>query len=355
MDNSKTGEEQMNKLIKKENIKLWLNEIIKKYKVIAPYKLETGDFGFKPISNADEITLDYINPVISPVKQILFPAREVMLHYKKKGDSWEVELPKETDEKVVLFGIRSCDLSAMLFLDKFFMEGFVDNYYKSRRDNLITVNITCTEPADWCFCVCADCGPSKEEGFDLQLTEINDNYLVEIGSPAGKELVNIDYFKEAEESNLKEKERLVEETKNNKFKMPTTYFSKAIQNITANSIDKELWDKLGGRCLGCGSCSFVCPTCSCFNVIDEGEDSKGKRVRSWDSCMYCGFTRETSGYNPRKAPGDRVKRRYYHKLSYYYLTKMGSCGCVGCGRCIVSCLGGIDMPMVVKAVRRGKV
>ena len=356
MDCSQDGKSKMIniKLIKKENISLWLDEIIKKYKVIAPQKIDQNDFMFKQLESAKEVALDYINPVISPVKEILFPSKEVILKYKKKDNSWETEV-KEPGEKTVLFGIRSCDLSAMLFMDRFFLEGFKDSYYGSKRDNLITVVITCIDPAESCFCVCADAGPSKNTGFDLQLTKLDGNYLVEIGSAKGEELVKIasSFFTDAVEKELKTKEKIIEKVKE-KFKLPTTYFSRAIRKVTAG-VDEALWEKLSSRCLTCGSCSFVCPTCTCFNVVDEATSAdEGQRMRTWDSCMYAGFAREVSGHNPRKLRKERVKRRYYHKLSYYYLTKMGTHGCVGCGRCVVSCLGGIDMSMVSKAVRREK-
>jgi ferredoxin len=338
------------KLIK--NLHGWINELIRRYRVIAPKKLGEKDFVFEHVKSSSDVALEYLNPLISPVKEILFPPREVLLKYKKKGNTWEVNT-KVPEEKTVLFGIRSCDIAAMQFMDKFFLEGFKDNYYEARRKNLYTVSITCTDPAETCFCICADCGPSRESGFDLQLTKINEEYLVETGSAKGEELLvsGSFFFSDAEEKHIEETKKIIEKAKEN-FKMPTTYFSKAIRHVTANEIDEKTLKMLGDKCIACGSCSYVCPTCSCFNVTDEGDINEGERVRTWDSCMYAGFTREVSGHNPRPVQKERVKRRYYHKLSYYYVRKMGSHGCVGCGRCVLACLGGIDMSEVSKAVRR---
>jgi ferredoxin len=356
MDGGEIGEASMKiKLIKESHVSEWLNGIIKKHKVMAPTKIGKNDFAFKAVHSAGDVSLEFLNPIISPVKDYLFPEKEVMLSYRKNGNSWDVE-SNLVDQETVLFGLRSCDLAAMLFMDKFFLEGFKDTYYEVKRKNLITVALSCREPMETCFCVCADCGPSSKVGFDLQLTKLDGHYLVEIGSDRGEELVKLgsSFFSDASEKHLAEKEKIMEETKNNKFKMPTTYFSKAVRHVTANDIDENVWNKLGSRCMSCGSCSYVCPTCTCFTVYDEGDLTEGKRVRTWDSCMYGGFTREVSGHNPRAVQKERVKRRYYHKLSYYYLTKMGCHGCVGCGRCVISCLGGIDMPMVSKAARRNE-
>ena len=342
------------KIINKEDVTRWIDKIAEKYNVLGPVKIKSGDYEFKKIKSGNEISLDYINPVISPVKQFLFPSKEVMMKYEKKGKSVDAKVEQQVTEKTVLFGIRTCDLSAMLFLDKFFLDGFKDTFYELRRNSLITVNLVCTEPFESCFCVCADAGPDRKEGFDVQLTKINGSYVAEIGSEKGEEIVKIggSLFKDASQEDIDKKEKIVKDTKENKFKMPTSYFSKAIRHVTANDIDEKTWDQLASRCVGCGSCSYVCPTCTCFNVLDIGTTNKGERVRTWDSCMYSGFTREVSGHNPRPVFKDRVKRRYYHKLSYYYMKKMGQHGCVGCGRCVIACIGGIDMPMVSKFIRR---
>ncbi len=342
------------KLIDKGKLSAWIEGIIKKYRVFAPQKIGENEYIFKDLVSPDKISLDYINPVISPIKDLLFPMNEKLIDYKKKENGWETKT-EEIKEKTVLFGMRSCDLSALIFMDKFFLEGFKDNYYAARRENLFTVNVSCLNPAEYCFCVCADAGPSKDDGFDVQLTDIGGKYLVEIGSGKGEELVNIDssLFTEASPDDLKKKHDLILEIRNNKFKLPTTYFSKAIRHVTADDISEKEWNKLGARCIACGSCSYICPTCTCFNVIDiEKKPGEGSRYRTWDSCMYGGFTREVSGHNPRPTQKERVKRRYYHKLSYYYLRKMGTHGCVGCGRCVISCLGSIDMFDVSKDIRR---
>jgi hypothetical protein len=148
------------------------------------------------------------------------------------------------------------------------------------------------------------------------------------------------------------KQEIVESTKN-KFKAARAYFSKTIRKLTEGKVDKNIWEELGQRCFSCGGCSYVCPTCSCFDVMDlPKSNDEYNRVRTWDSCMFAGFTKEASGHNPRLEKKDRVYRRYYHKLSYQYVEKNETHGCVGCGRCIVTCLGHIDMPIVVEKIRR---
>jgi ferredoxin len=341
------------KIILEKDIGIWIDAIIKTFECIAPQKIGEKEYAFLPLKTSGDISLDFINPIVSPAKEFLLPCKETVINYSKKNGSFHAESAHRL-LKTVIFGIRSCDLSAVEFTDRFFLDGFKDSIYSDKRENLYLVSLVCNTPFDSCFCVCADCGPAKETGFDIQLTKLNGEYLVEVGTKKGEELINLAaaYFKNAEDKHTAKKELIVKNAKES-FKLPTTYFSKAIQHVTAGDVDEKAWERLASRCLTCGSCSFVCPTCTCFNVTDEVcTDEKGERCRSWDSCMYAGFAREVSGHNPRKLRKERVKRRFYHKLSYYYVKKMGQHGCVGCGRCVTACMGGIDMPAVCLAARR---
>jgi ferredoxin len=245
-------------------------------------------------------------------------------------------------------------MSSILFLDRFFSRDVEDIYYLKKRENTTLISLGCHEPRESCFCICSDCGPFLTHGFDLQLVDLEDKYFVEIGTPKGEKIIgnNKDVFPDVSVEDVRRKQEIVESAKK-KFKSARAYFSKTIRKLAEGKIDQAVWEELGQRCFSCGGCSYVCPTCSCFDVVDLPKpNDEHERLRSWDSCLFAGFTKEASGHNPRLEKKERVYRRYYHKLSYDYVEKNEAHGCVGCGRCLVACLGDINMPVVVEKIRR---
>lgn len=328
-----------------------IGRLAREAEVIGPVERAAGDVVFSSISSADDIAWHYTNTSL-PAKQFVLPQAEQMLAYHRNKAGYEVAAVYD-DAKRIVFGIRPCDVSAIAFLDKVFSDDFPDEYYLRRRENLTLVALTCQEPGEDCFCVCADCGPAAESGYDLQLTELGGAFLVEVGSDKGSSIVSShkDLFDSALPKQIEVRLGL-EERVRDKFKEATSYFAQAVRRITTESIGEDMWRYIGDRCLSCGGCSYVCPTCFCFNVVDHAQDCGGFRCRGWDSCALAGFTRMAGGHNPRKERQDRRNRRFYHKLAQYYIDKYGRHGCVGCGRCISACPGGIDMPAVVKAMRK---
>jgi len=343
------------KILFKKDIKTLIERYLKDAKVVAPIKTTYGDIIFCPITSPSEIVLDngFGNSIIPP-KELFLPQEEILFIYRRYKDDYKLEPSIPDEQKRIIFGIRSCDVSAILFLDRFFTSDIEDIYYLKKRENTTLISLGCNEPQDSCFCICTDCGPFLTSGFDLQLIDLGNRYFVEIGTPKGEEIIkeNKNLFKDVSVADVKKKQEFVESAKN-KFKAARAYFSKTIRKLTEGKVDKNLWDELGQRCFSCGGCSYVCPTCSCFDVMDLLKSSdEFNRIRTWDSCMFAGFTKEASGHNPRLDKKDRVYRRYYHKLSYQYIEKNGTHGCVGCGRCIVTCLGNINMPVAVEKIRR---
>ncbi|HIE09376.1 MAG TPA: hypothetical protein EYP65_05950 [Armatimonadetes bacterium] len=160
-------------------------------------------------------------------------------------------------------------------------------------------------------------------------------------------------FAEAKEDDMAER-REREERARNSFKNTTAFFAAAIARMTTGEFAPGLWESLSDLCLECGGCAFVCPLCYCFNQVDIASSDVGERLRVWDACNYEGYTREAAGFNPRALPHQRLWRRFFHKVSFQYIEKEGSHGCVGCGRCVMTCPGLTDLPYVVKAIRRGR-
>jgi len=357
------------RIIKRKDLFTLMSRFLEDREVIAPIKGHGGEVIFYPIETIEDVAWDwtYVNTVLPP-KRFFLPQTEELFRYKRNGQGYDIT-PIYEDRVRMIFGIRPCDVNALLFLDKFFGGGPIgqeahrteldilkDNYYAIRRANTFIIAFGCHQPGDDCFCICCDSGPFLKEGFDLQLTQMGkDEYIVEVGSARGLKIVygHEDLFRLATEAEGKRLVQIMDEA-TQKFGDTRAFLSKAIQKITRDEVPDQLWENLGNRCQDCGGCSYVCPTCCCYNVVDVPiNENEGIRTRTWDSCAFAGFTRMAGGDNPRLEKKDRLKRRFFHKLSYHYIEKNGRHGCVGCGRCITTCFANISMPDIAEKIRRG--
>jgi len=337
-------------VIKKNKLDTWVERLMKIGDVVAPVK-ENDEFFFKPIQDIKNYTMNHEIPYIPP-KDLIFPQSENLFEYSRDSKGIQIK-PLFAGKKQIVLGIRSCDVEAAAYVDHFFRDTFEDPYYFNRRKNTIFISLGCNKAFENCFCICCDAGPFDPKGYDLQMIDLGDQYLTEIGSREGAEVISKDQdlFSVAKDEDLKKAEEIKKKARDT-FKEPIAYMSYAIRKITTDRVPKEIWDELGERCVDCGGCTFVCPLCTCFTVEDIATNQNGgRRFRCWDSCNYSGFTREVSGHNPRGDKGERFKRRFFHKLSYQYIEKYLRHQCVGCGRCITACPAGVDMPSVVKRLR----
>jgi sulfhydrogenase subunit beta (sulfur reductase) len=334
------------------------NEISKAYDLYGPF-IESGtkQVFFDKIEDPADIDLKAPIPSM-PVKHIIFPQIEDIISYNYNKTDKQVKIKAEYDDRPkALFGIRSCDLNGILCLDRFFLgQEFVDEFYRNHRKKMFIIANTCVRPFTQCFCVCTDSGPAPNEGYDLNLTELDSHYLIETGSAKGEEFISRFSLKKASKDDLKEKEFRINESISmfdNIAVESKAWISRVVNRVTTGFIKEEVWEYIGNQCFECGACSFVCPTCSCFNIADicTNEDNY-KRLRSWDSCSYEGYSRMAGGYNPRKPVEDRRNKRFFCKLSFSQSKKYLRPGCVGCGRCSKVCPGDIGMPNVVQYIRR---
>jgi sulfhydrogenase subunit beta (sulfur reductase) len=345
-------------LIKKDQVLNIAKELQKEYKVYGPViEQETKQTMFVKVDEAAELDLGAPIPAVPP-KHILFPQYERVMSYQYDKDSKKVDIkPDFADKPKALFGIRSCDLSGTQCLDRFYLgQEFVDEVYRNHRKKTFIVAQTCIVPFKQCMCVCMDSGPSAREGFDLNLTDLGDQYLVEAGSENGKKLAEKMSLAKAGDSQKKKKEDLVDKSITLFEPVATenkAWISRVVNRVTTGLIDEKVWEYIGDQCLECGACSFVCPSCSCFNVVDaKTGPGSADRLRTWDSCSYEGYTRMAGGHNPRKPVEDRRNKRFFTKLSYSQSKKYLRPGCVGCGRCAWVCPGDIGLPNVVTYIRR---
>lgn len=346
-------------VLHKSRLNHWVELILGGSQTFVPSRTYGGIF-FLPHAGPLELDLLQGTAVLPylPPKDIVFPQSETMFSFSHDAGDITFSVPEKPFEKSVILGIRPCDTTGIHWLDNFYSNRFPDFYYRNRRDPLTLVTVACNQPMKNCFCICCEGGPfldPEKDGFDLQLIDFDEQYLVECKSDKGKELINLDpaLFSQPDSATVKARDRLEKKSRTLFMPEPTSYMSAAIRQITSNSVPPEVWTELGERCFEDGGCTFVCPCCSCFGVGYLSKGGTGCHYRFWDSCDYSGFTREVSGHNPRAEKGERFKRRFFHKLSYQYMKRDGRIGCVGCGRCITACPGEVAMPAVVERLRRG--
>ena len=317
-----------NKLI--TDIHKFIDSLRSNYTIYAPV-----NGNFRRVTDPKGINLNGQNTQRSP-KELFFPQRETVFAYKK-GDRGEGEKPA-FEEKRVILGIRPCDVKGMLLLDKLFdNEDYRDPYYIEKREATTIIGIACNTPQETCFCTSLGIQPDSKEGMDVLLTEVRDGYLATGISKKGEELIS-------GLSDAKGNEKIKE------VKKPSTSFS--IENLSAKLSERfedEVWAKISEKCLGCAACTYLCPTCHCFDVQDEVVGEEGRRIRLWDSCQFPLFTRHTSGHNPREKNMERMRNRIMHKFSYF-VNIFGETACVGCGRCIQNCPVNFDVREVIDKI-----
>jgi sulfhydrogenase subunit beta (sulfur reductase) len=329
--------------------------------VVAPFSGLGRDTAFEAVTdeNLADVRLHLPNPYYPP-KRYVFPHMQRMMRYTI-GRTPIFEDAFDAPKRAI-FGIRSCDVAGIAQLDlKFMGEQYRDPYYQKLREQLMLINVVCTDTAldidEDCFCVCADTGPAARASFDMQLMDLGDEIMAVAGSIQGEAFFKEKYFRKATEAHVARRREILAGVRQS-FRTATSWYSGTTRLISTGEVSDEAWEAVGRRCLECGGCSFVCPTCNCFTVTDRkvGEREKEvERVRLWDSCALSGFTRMAGGHNPRKAVHDRRNRRFFRKLAHYYVERQLSVICVGCGRCVNVCHGDVGMPTVVEILRRKSV
>ncbi len=253
------------------------------------------------------------------------------------------------DKRVILFGVHACDIYALNILDQVFSGKYDDPYYQARRKNVAIIGIDCW-PDEHCFCrsMRAD---FVDKGFDLFLGELGDHYLTFVGTALGDDMVLATgpLFQDVSQEDIDEYKRR-STGKRQGFKLDVEI--RDLPEIFEMEYRSEIWDELGEKCLSCGSCSMVCPTCYCYDVADDTQlgSREGRRNRSWDSCLFATHALVAGGENFRKGRASRIKYRFYHKQRGF-VAEYGRPSCVGCGRCISACPVKIDVIEVIDKLR----
>jgi len=288
-----------------------------------------------------------LNPcrVVEPLKAFFFPPREKVAEYFAEGAEPEAK-------KRIIVGAKRCDVAALKILDFVFLQGdFEDPFYKSRRENTVIISSDCGTPVESCFCGMFDSNSYPVNGFDLNLSEVDDGFVVEVGSETGRKLTEgFDGFKEATQQQLEQRDNNRKEADaqiREKVGAAGLYPAEKAQGYLLAKMEDAMWARHAENCVECGACNFVCPTCHCFLLIDLEEAGKFKRFKDWDSCQYPAFARVAGGANPRKRRAERLRNRFEKKFDFFP-RNMGSYACTGCGRCVDACPGKIDIRELLK-------
>jgi sulfhydrogenase subunit beta (sulfur reductase) len=301
---------------------------------------------FRRIERWSEARLDYSRTILPPKKYFL-PPRETLFRYDERHGY--VPSTEELDRRIVLFGVHACDIYALNILDEVFAGRYPDPYFQTRRRQIAIVGIGCT-PDEHCFCrsMRAD---FVDRGFDLFLHDIGTHYLTFVGTALGDDMVLATgpLFAEVTPEDIAEYKRR-SDAKRREFRLDVEI--RDLPEIFEMEYESAIWEELGARCLSCGACSMVCPTCYCYDVADEVELGRreGARTRTWDSCLFATHALVAGGENFRAARASRIKFRFYHKQRGF-VAEYGRPSCVGCGRCIEACPAGIDIVEVIDRLR----
>jgi len=289
-------------------------------------------------------------------KRFLYPVEKTLLEARREGRKIEISIPNEDPLRQAFIGVRSCELHAMAIQDKVFLQGpYVDNTYATRRRGLFVVAVNCVRAGGTCFCTSMGTGPKVSSGFDLALTEMAEDdrhyFVVEIGTAAGRDILKRVPHTEAAGSDVDAAERAIKQAAS---RMGREIDLTGLPEVLNRNFENPEWEKVTGRCLTCGNCTLVCPTCFCSTVEDTTDLSGGnaQRRRKWDSCFTVDFS-YIHGGSIRSSAMSRYRQWMMHKLAYWP-EQFGTSGCVGCGRCITWCPVGIDLTEEARIIRNSE-
>lgn len=293
---------------------------------------------FEPVTDVGRIEHEYGNTTLPP-KEYLLPRTEPVLRFVHGSEGIEVSGCAPNERSTVLFGVRPCDAAGIDRLKRVFGHEVRDEFFLRRLELTTIIGVSCTQPAPSCFCTAVGCGPTAENGSDLLLTEIGpDEFLAEAITNKGQALVDqfASLFSAAEAARRDAVTASAEATLTRSTDLT------GLEVRLREAFADPGWQSIGRGCLGCGACAYACPSCHCFDLIDDGGPSSGARLRLWDCCAFATFTVHASSHNPRPDQSTRYRQRVLHKLSYFP-ERFGVQMCVGCGRCGLICPVGQDL------------
>lgn len=333
-------------ILKKERFNDFISALAKSNKVMAPVEKGYNNYAFEQVTKGDEISLNYI-PTILPPKKFFFPQREKLLEYdRSQGESMKAVVEYE---EMVIFGVHTCDLAGIQALNIVFSDRPKDQNYLMRKNKIGIIGLECNNYCDeHASCKLVD-NELPNGGYDLFFTDLGNYFYVHVNTLMGDEIVDkTGVFEKVTLENRKEFDDL-RMAKRKIFinEVDTDY--KELPDLFEKGVRSKVWDDLGKRCLACGNCTNVCPTCYCFDVLDELnlDLTTGERTRMWDSCQNETFAKVAGNENFREERSARQRHRFYRKFKYP-MHRYARPFCTGCGRCSRTCMAKIDLKDTLK-------
>ena len=330
-----------------DKLNLIFAEIAKDAALYLPADQTDGSAAYKKWEEGTALS-NALNTVRSP-KDFFFPQTEDLMKFKTQGKNIDVIDIRTALEDFVIFGVRACDVKSFDILDRVFLTEPVDSFYASRRSHGIIVSLACTRPSETCFCKTFSIDPANPAG-DVSAWKTETEIFFEANTQKGEDFLNkISSLTEECDDTLVANQKEAINKIMDKLPLKNLDTSAFGGGKTNELFDSPEWAELSQSCLGCGTCTFVCPTCQCYDIKDFNTGNEVIRFRCWDSCMYSDFTKMAHGNN-RLTQKERFRQRFMHKLVYYPENNDGLFSCVGCGRCLAKCPISMNIVKVMKKI-----
>ena len=308
-------------------------------RVAGPVLVKPDLPSYTSLAGGDRLLLGgFVRPVNS-IKEFVFPRHEPVCSYRFSGKRVEIADAEAPIADQIVIAARPCDAAALPILDHVFNWDYADEFYNRRRRATTIVTLACPTHDDACFCTSVGLGPAASRGSDAMLLELGGGeYEVRCVTDKGRDLFA---------GRTTTSDRTAAETPG----PPRRFEAERIRRYVGDHFEGPIWAKTTLACLGCGACAYTCPTCHCFDIVDEGDVNGGARVKNWDSCQFAIFTLHASGHNPRAAQPQRQRQRIFHKFRVYP-DKFGDVLCTGCGSCGRNCAAGLGVLNVLEAIEK---
>ena len=336
-------------VLRKDDFSRFFDHLQQQAKIVAPVDRGANNYAFAEVTRSNQICLKYI-PTILPPKKYFMPPREVIQSFDKASQRWT---PQVEAEDLILFGVHTCDLSGIQFLNTVMAQEPRDVNYLQRQKKITVIGLECNDYCDGY----ASCHVMRTHlpsgGYDLFLTDLGEFFLIQVATPAGEKLVGAaSLFAPAGPEHHQALAEL-RARKESIFKDEVDVPHDRLQETVAGTHEHPVWQDLDQRCVACGNCTNVCPTCYCFDIRDDLalDLQQGTRTRVWDGCQSENFARVAGGENFRKARGDRQRHRYMRKFDYP-LPRFDRYTCTGCGRCSRTCMAQINLKETINALAK---